>query len=185
MVTVTQAGFQKFVVLELPNFPHFALEQFTMPSTEIDAIFASKGKASVNDSLSSSSKAKGKGKGKAQMGQSASPASTSTATKSKKKKKKLAEGELRSEMKMERDDAPSATGSKRKLPEAETILDPSASISHPSKKKKSSKSEPVADKSGKLKKPKPVDAEEEERFFDSRGTGPRMRFSSFLDALAS
>ncbi|KAI0735289.1 hypothetical protein C8Q76DRAFT_711736 [Earliella scabrosa] len=133
-----------------------------MPVSEIDAIFASKGKPSVAPTPKASS-------------------SSSLLSEKKKKKKKdkdkgkgkEKDSEKSAKRKRDDDDEQDAAPSrppKRQVPE--TVFDPSASL--PSAKK----SKPLkADKSAavtKVKKPK-KDREEEQRFKDSRGTGPRRK----------
>ena len=146
-----------------------------MPVSEIDAIFASKGKPSVPPTPKASS-------------------SSSLLSEKKKKKKKdkdkgkgkEKDSEKSAKRKRDDDDEEDAAPSKppkRQVPE--TVFDPSASL--PSAKK----SKPLkADKSAavtKVKKPK-KDREEEQRFKDSRGTGPRMCsacLSMFQDLISS
>ncbi|KIJ55805.1 hypothetical protein M422DRAFT_200142 [Sphaerobolus stellatus SS14] len=146
-----------------------------MPASEIDAIFATKGKAKLAEELPSSSKAKGKAKTESVADTSAS-ASSSKKSKKKKKKKKAAEGDKAS---TKEEEAASTTatssGSKRKLPEPETILDPSLSLSQPSKRqKKPLKSIATVEPSSK-KKTTAADPEDEGRFRDSRGSGPKRK----------
>ncbi|KAI0361750.1 hypothetical protein OH77DRAFT_459015 [Trametes cingulata] len=116
-----------------------------MPPSEIDEIFASKGKSSA-----------------------AAPSSSSQAPEKKKKKKDKS-------AKRKRDDADAdaepadAKPVKRKVPE--TVFDPSAALpsAKPTKARKADRPSAAAPKTKKPKK----DREEEERFKDSRGTGPR------------
>ncbi|KAH9898545.1 hypothetical protein C8Q73DRAFT_685183 [Cubamyces lactineus] len=128
-----------------------------MPASEIDEIFASKGKA-FSAALPAAS--------------SSSPSQPADKKKKKKKDKSA---------KRKRDDADAGVDAeeaaapskpvKRKVPE--TVFDPSAALpsAKESKTRKADKSAPAA---AKLKKPK-LDREEEQRFKDSRGTGPRRK----------
>ncbi|KAI0815153.1 hypothetical protein BC629DRAFT_1588829 [Irpex lacteus] len=120
---------------------------------EIDDIFASKGK--VNPSQPSSS--------------SKTPENRDKVTKksSKKKRKREAAQEVKDTNDAEEHERPA----KRKVPE--TVVDPSISLSAPVKQKKSAAPEK---REGAVKKPKKKgDKEDEERFKDSRGTGPRRK----------
>ncbi|KAJ3737070.1 hypothetical protein DFJ43DRAFT_1049098 [Lentinula guzmanii] len=112
-----------------------------MVKSEIDDIFASKGKIQPSP---------------------VTVTSNSSAVKSTKKDKKR--------KRKERDDKDSPAVEKpKKVPE--TIIDPSASM--PSAKRvKSSKS---SEKAGNGKETKSGKAKEEEKFKDSRGTGPRRK----------
>ncbi|KAI0662683.1 hypothetical protein C8Q70DRAFT_960483 [Cubamyces menziesii] len=129
-----------------------------MPVSEIDEIFASKGKASP----------------------AAKPAASSSSTQPPDKKKKKKKKKDKS-AKRKRDDADADPESeaaapskpvKRKVPE--TVFDPSAALpsAKESKTRKGDKSAVSA--AAKPKKPK-LDREEEQRFKDSRGTGPRRK----------
>ncbi|KAI0778072.1 hypothetical protein BD413DRAFT_489676 [Trametes elegans] len=129
-----------------------------MPSSEIDAIFASNGKASATASTTASS------------------SSYSQATEKKKKKKKDKSAKRKrddadADADGEPDDAAPAKLAKRKVPE--TVFDPSAAL--PAlKEPKPRKADKTATGAAKPKKPKQA-REEEERFKDSRGTGPRRK----------
>ncbi len=132
-----------------------------MPPSEIDAIFASKGKASLSSPPNHPL-----------------PSSPLPDKKKKKKKKKEKEQHKAKETSTKRkrdddDDGAEATPSKtakRHVPE--TVFDTSASLPLP-KKTKYAKPDKIVSSVTKVKKPK-KDREEEERFKDSRGTGPRM-----------
>ncbi|KAI9062961.1 DUF1764-domain-containing protein [Trametes sanguinea] len=124
-----------------------------MPASEIDEIFASKGKSS---SLAASSA-------------SASTSSQLSEKKSKKKKKDKRKRDDADAPAEHKEEAAPPKPVKRKVPE--TVFDPSASL--PSiKEAKTRKADKSAGAAPKAKKPK-KDREEEERFKDSRGTGPR------------
>ncbi|KAJ8494886.1 hypothetical protein ONZ51_g2012 [Trametes cubensis] len=127
-----------------------------MPASEIDEIFASKGKAPS----------------------AAKPAASSSSTQppDKKKKKKKDKSAKRKRDDADADPEPEAAAPpkpvKRKVPE--TVFDPSAAIpsAKESKPRKGDKSAVSA--AAKPKTPK-LDREEEQRFKDSRGTGPRRK----------
>ncbi|KAI0335417.1 hypothetical protein GY45DRAFT_1366983 [Cubamyces sp. BRFM 1775] len=128
-----------------------------MPASEIDEIFASKGKASSAPQLVASS----------------SSSSQPTDKKKKKKKDKSA--------KRKRDDAdadpepeaaPPSKPVKRKVPE--TVFDPSAALPSAKESKPRKADKAAVSAAAKPKKPK-LDREEEQRFKDSRGTGPRRK----------
>lgn len=134
-----------------------------MAKSEIDDIFASKGK--VNPSQPSSS--------------SKTPENRDKVTKksSKKKRKREAAQEVKDTNDAEEHERPL----KRKVPE--TVVDPSISLSAPVKQKKSAAPEK---REGAVKKPKKKgDKDDEERFKDSRGTGPSafifLSTSAYLD----
>ncbi|KAI0724436.1 hypothetical protein C8T65DRAFT_626470 [Cerioporus squamosus] len=115
-----------------------------MPVSDIDAIFASKGKV-----------AKAAAPPKASSSSSAQP--------EKKKKKKKSAKRKRDD---DAEDAAPSPPLKRQVPE--TVFDPSAGLSSA----KTTKPAKVERAVVKQKKPK-KDREEEQRFKDSRGTGPR------------
>ncbi|KAI0374282.1 hypothetical protein BV20DRAFT_1049106 [Pilatotrama ljubarskyi] len=119
-----------------------------MPASEIDEIFASKGKASA-----------------------ATPSSFSQPLEKKKKKKDKSAKRKRDDAVADAEPAEAAPAkpAKRKVPE--TVFDPSAGLpsAKPGKARKADKPSAAVPKAKKPKK----DREEEERFKDSRGTGPR------------
>ena len=129
-----------------------------MPVSEIDAIFASKGK------------------GKAPPTPSSSSAQPEKKKKKKKSKDKVRQGDTETSAKRKRDpadaeDAAPSKPPKRQVPE--TVFDPSAGLaSATAKNARPAKAEKSAVSVAKHKKPK-KDREEEDRFKDSRGTGPR------------
>ncbi|OSD03540.1 DUF1764-domain-containing protein [Trametes coccinea BRFM310] len=127
-----------------------------MPASEIDEIFASKGKpsslAALNASASSSSQPPEK-----------------KSKKKKKEKRKRDDADTPAEGKEDEPAPPNTKPVKRKVPE--TVFDPSASLPS-AKEAKTRKADKSAGAPPKAKKPK-KDREEEERFKDSRGTGPR------------
>lgn len=125
-----------------------------MPKSEIDDIFASKGKAKPGPSI----------------------ASTSTASPPPEKKKK------KKDKKRQREEdvapvaaAPEAKVARKAVPE--TIVDPSLGIASTASSAKQLRSARTAEGAPKVKKAKTSKAdagrEDEERFKDSRGTGPR------------
>ena len=129
-----------------------------MPASEIDDIFASKGKGK---SLAAAS-------------------SSSSALLLEKKKKKKKEGKEKSAKRKREDNAGEDAAPKppkRQVPE--TVFDPSSSLSS-SKKSQAGKADKPATNAAKPMRPK-MDREEEARFKDSRGTGPRT-FLSLLCA---
>ncbi|CAL1696054.1 unnamed protein product [Somion occarium] len=124
-----------------------------MPASEIDDIFASKGKAKAVPLAGSSS---------------------SKPTDSKKKKKKGKKEQQKAVGKRKREDEEpdvekGARTTKLKVPE--TVIDPSAHLAVPSKGKSKGDAASTA-RPLPSKKPRP-DKEDEERFKDSRGSGPR------------
>ncbi|TBU35129.1 hypothetical protein BD311DRAFT_745623 [Dichomitus squalens] len=130
-----------------------------MPASEIDDIFASKGKLPAAAPPKASS--------------------SSALLSDKKKKKKIKDkGEVgdkpvrRKREDSNEDPAPSVP-SKRKVPE--TVFDPSVTL--PSTKSNKSKAPRVEKTEGGVPKAKKAkkDREEEDRFKDSRGTGPRRK----------
>lgn len=121
-----------------------------MPRSEIDDIFAGKAKAPAPPVASTSDAAEKKKK------------------KSAKKRKREAEGKITA------DDPKSAEQpNKRRVPE--TVVDPSLAIAAPAaKRSKTSK----ADRPPEVKKKSKASKEDEERFKDSRGTGPSMSLTT-------
>jgi hypothetical protein len=134
-----------------------------MPSTEIDAIFASKTKPPPVETASSS---KLKGKAKATLGSSAS---TDLSGKKRKKKKKTADIDDNdpSEPSLQ-EGVPSV---KRKRVEPETIIDPSLSVQ--AKRKKTTSVLGMETAPGRTVKRKTTEHDDVDKFRDSRGTGPR------------
>lgn len=127
-----------------------------MPASEIDDIFASKGRSSA-----------------------AAPAASSSSSQAPEKKKKKKDKDKLAKRKRDADpDVEEATPSKppkRKIPE--TVFDPSAAIGAPSAKEgRPRKAAAIVAKAQKPKK----DREEDGRFKDSRGTGPRKYTSIHL-----
>ncbi|KAH9857886.1 hypothetical protein C2E23DRAFT_891850 [Lenzites betulinus] len=121
-----------------------------MPASEIDDIFASKGTSSAAAPTASSS-------------------STSQAPEKKKRKKDRSAKRKRSDGA----DAVPPKPAKRKVPE--TVFDPSAAVGLPSAKEaKTRKADKPATSAAKLAKPK-KNREDDDRFKDSRGTGPRRK----------
>ncbi|KAI0762873.1 hypothetical protein C8Q74DRAFT_184607 [Fomes fomentarius] len=138
-----------------------------MPPSEIDAIFASKGK----------------GKGKAFVSSPPNPPLSPLLPDKKKKKKKQKEKEQDNGKEKEKstkrkhdddnDDAEAAPSKPTKRHVPETVFDTSTALPL-AKKSRFAKPEKMVSSVAKVKKPK-KDREEEERFKDSRGTGPRRR----------
>lgn len=110
-----------------------------MPKSEIDDIFASKGKIAAQPSAGSAA---------------------ASSSKSKKRKRKA-----------ETDENPSSQPSAKKVPE--TIIDPSASMPSAKRVKATKASEKAAEPKGKAKRESKNVKEQEDRFKDSRGSGPR------------
>lgn len=125
----------------------------SMPVSEIDAIFASKGKAAVAPPKPSSS-------------------SSAQPEQKKKKKKDKEKAAKRKRDDADADDAAPSKPPKRQVPE--TVFDPSAGLPS-AKATKPAKVDKSASSVVKQKKPK-KDREEEQRFKDSRGTGPRTLY---------
>ncbi|KAI0348644.1 DUF1764-domain-containing protein [Trametopsis cervina] len=122
-----------------------------MPRSEIDDIFATKGKhASLKDSSSSVTTQK----------------PDTSAKKSSKKKRKR---EVAKEEKAVDDKEDQERPAKRKIPE--TVVDPSIEISAPKKQERSAR----PSKLEAVKSKKKDNKGEEEKFKDSRGTGPRRK----------
>ena len=146
----------------LPIF--FACLVPSMPASEIDDIFASKGKAPPAVVPSSSSqpadakkKKQKKAKKSSEQAQEQPPSSVSST-------------------KRKRDDHESTTPkvehtAKRRVPE--TVLDPSAQLAAPSKGKSKPETSNTSSRPRPSKKARP-EKEDQERFKDSRGTGPSM-----------
>ncbi|CDO72349.1 hypothetical protein BN946_scf184977.g46 [Trametes cinnabarina] len=122
-----------------------------MPPSEIDAIFASKGTSSLP---------------------APSPSSSSQPSEKKSKKKKKGKSAKRkrdhADPMHDSEDLAPPKPVKRKVPE--TVFDPSASL--PSLKANARKPHSTVGAPPNVKKPKKV-REDEARFKDSRGTGPR------------
>ncbi|KAE9410946.1 DUF1764-domain-containing protein [Gymnopus androsaceus JB14] len=112
-----------------------------MPKSEIDDIFASKGKIAAQPSVGSAA---------------------ASSSKSKKRKRKA-----------ETDENPSSQPSAKKVPE--TIIDPSASMPSAKRVKATKASEKAAEPKGKAKRESKNVKEQEDRFKDSRGSGPRRK----------
>ncbi|KAI0670014.1 hypothetical protein C8Q78DRAFT_1038748 [Trametes maxima] len=123
-----------------------------MPASEIDAIFATKGKSSAAAPAAASS-------------------SSQAPEKKKKKKKDKSAKRKRDEADAVPEDAPTTTPLKRKVPE--TVFDPSLGVPDVKDGKVRRPDQPTA-AAPKAKKHKKA-REEEERFKDSRGTGPRRK----------
>ncbi|KAI0757115.1 hypothetical protein C8Q80DRAFT_1265087 [Daedaleopsis nitida] len=122
-------------------------------TSEIDAIFASKGKSPLVAPPEASS-------------------SSSLLSEHKKKKKKDKEKSAKRKRDDEPEDAAPAKPPKRQVPE--TVFDPSIGLPSTTTKGKAANAEKTSSVATKHKKPK-KDREEEERFKDSRGTGPRRK----------
>ncbi|GBE78318.1 hypothetical protein SCP_0112030 [Sparassis crispa] len=120
-----------------------------MPASEIDEIFASKGKSSAPKPSSSA------------------PSTDTPPKKTKKSGKRKREAKGETEV---RDESESKKSTKRRVPE--TVLDPSARIAAPATSNKSTKLQNIASDSAAKKKSKKA-IEVEDRFKDSRGTGSR------------
>ncbi|KAF8518710.1 hypothetical protein BU17DRAFT_48353 [Hysterangium stoloniferum] len=141
-----------------------------MSTTEIDVIFASKGKSTP--AVASSSSSKGKAKASLDVPEIL-PAPKKKSKKGKKKKK--IHGTIASDQDEEsKKDDRSTTGQKRKSFEPETIVDPSLPVVMKKRKKTAVPEivEVAVPKKSKAKQGKP---EDEARFRDSRGTGPRRK----------
>ncbi|KAJ3529356.1 hypothetical protein NM688_g7865 [Phlebia brevispora] len=123
-----------------------------MPASEIDDIFAAKGKAKLSSPVPSTSKA---------------PEVTSSKKTKKNSKKRKRETDP---AQAPADEAMNETPVKHKVPE--TVIDPSVKPSLSSSSKKPLKKPRPSETK---KKQKTGDKEEEERFKDSRGTGPRRK----------
>ncbi|KAL6302216.1 hypothetical protein BKA93DRAFT_410636 [Sparassis latifolia] len=121
-----------------------------MPASEIDEIFASKGKSSAPKPSSSA------------------PSTDTPPKKTKKSGKRKREAKGETEV---RDESESKKSTKRRVPE--TVLDPSARIAAPATSNKSTKLQNIASGSAAKKKSKKA-KEVEDRFKDSRGTGSSM-----------
>ncbi|KAL1952067.1 hypothetical protein VTO73DRAFT_1216 [Trametes versicolor] len=122
-----------------------------MPASEIDDIFASKGRSSA-----------------------AAPAASSSSSQAPEKKKKKKDKDKSAKRKRDADpdveEAAPSKPPKRKIPE--TVFDPLAAIGAPSAKEgRPRKTTATVVKAQKPKK----DREEDGRFKDSRGTGPRRK----------
>jgi len=100
---------------------------------------------------------------------------SSPVLKKKGKKKKNSHKTIASDQneESEKDDRRSTTGQKRKTFEPETIVDPSYLV--PKKRKKAAVPEIVKVAAPKKSKAKQGKLEDEARFRDSRGTGPRRK----------
>lgn len=127
-----------------------------MPASEIDDIFASKGRSSA-----------------------AAPAASSSSSQAPEKKKKKKDKDKSAKRKRDVDpdveEAAPSKPPKRKIPE--TVFDPSAAIGAPAAREgRPRKTTATVVKAQKPKK----DREEDGRFKDSRGTGPRKYTSLHL-----
>lgn len=127
-----------------------------MPASEIDDIFASKGRTSA-----------------------AAPAASSSFSQAPEKRKKKKDKDKSAKRKRDADpdveEAAPSKPPKRKIPE--TVFDPSAAVGAPSAKEgRPRKTAAIVAKAQKPKK----DREEDGRFKDSRGTGPRKYISFHL-----
>lgn len=155
------------------------LVRFTTAMSEIDDIFAGKGKGKGKDASKQVSTAT------SQISPSAARNPINPAKKSKKKKKKTAKPEAEVEASAqpaaatpaESTQAQKSTG-KRSAPEPETIIDPSTQVLAKAQQHKRPKTTstiiapvtgPTTKKAGGEEK-----EHEEDRFTDSRGTGPSM-----------
>jgi len=122
-----------------------------MAKSEIDDIFAAKGKTKPDPLAASSSAVQEK----------------------KKKKKKKSKDAAKADEPPADDDDTSKSSSKRRIPE--TVVDTSAKLeASPAKRAKVEKTAGPSD-APKKKKTKKEDKDEETEFRDSRGTGPRRR----------
>ncbi|KAF8578227.1 DUF1764-domain-containing protein [Ramaria rubella] len=141
-----------------------------MPSTEIDAIFASKALPAHAGKSSSLTKSGGKAK-------TDDDTSSVVKKKSKKKKKKsIPEQEDRDLLNSHAIASTSVTAiaSKRKRTEPETIIDPSTPAA-PSKRSKTAYILQADAAPSSFVKKKATSRNEDEQFRDSRGTGPRLQ----------
>ncbi|KAI0651742.1 hypothetical protein C8Q79DRAFT_922410 [Trametes meyenii] len=124
-----------------------------MPASEIDAIFATKGKSSAAAPAAATSSA------------------SSQAPERKKKNKDKSAKRKRDEVAAVPEDAQATAPLKRKVPK--TVFDPSLGAPD-SKEGKKRRLDQLPAAAPKAKRPKKA-REEEERFKDSRGTGPRRK----------
>ena len=127
------------------------LDATLMPASEIDDIFAAKGKGKPAAPVPSSSK---------------TPETTSSKKNKRSSKKRKREADP---VAVPADEVTDHKPVKRKVPE--TVIDPSTTAARAASHAKPAKSVRPTDTKKKHKK---VDREDEDRFKDSRGTGPSM-----------
>lgn len=143
-----------------------------MPATEIDVIFASKAKPSQAENMSASSMLKGKAK--ATLDSSEGTHLSGKKTKKKKKSQRTTvEDDNNGPSNPSLGEAATSVKRKRAEPEPETIIDPSASIHKAKRKNTAAASNSEAAPSRMTKQKNTAAHEDFDKFYDSRGTGPR------------